>query len=132
MIGKLNHVAIAVPNLKHAAAAWQGTLGASLGPVQALAEHGVSVAFIDLPNGRIELMEPLGDTSPIAGFLARHPAGGMHHLCFEVDDLEAAAATLAQKGARALGPVRIGAHGKPVIFMRPADFSGTLIELEQS
>jgi methylmalonyl-CoA/ethylmalonyl-CoA epimerase len=132
MIGRLNHVAIAVPDLAAAAEQYRGALGADVGPVLALPEHGVSVVFITLPNTKIELLEPLGEASPIAAFLAKSPAGGMHHLCYEVADIAAAAARLTAAGARVLGPAKIGAHGKPVIFLHPKDFTGTLIELEQT
>ena len=133
MIGKLNHVAIAVPDLDRAAQQYRGMLGASVSAPSDLPEHGVSVVFIDLPNTKIELLHPLGDASPIAKFLAKNPGGGMHHLCYEVADIDDAIARLQADGARVLGDgtPKIGAHGKPVIFLHPADFSGTLIELEQ-
>ena len=133
MIGRLNHVAIAVPDLAAAAATYRDQLGAHLGPAQALPEHGVTVMFVDTGNTRIELLEPLGANSPIAAFLEKHPAGGMHHLCFEVPDLAAAITRLRAGGARVLGEggPRTGAHGRPVIFLHPGDFSGTLIELEE-
>lgn len=133
MIGRLNHVAVAVPDLAAAAATYRDQLGAHLGPAQALPEHGVTVMFVDTGNTRIELLEPLGASSPIAAFLEKHPAGGMHHLCFEVPDLAAAIARLRAGGARVLGEggPRTGAHGRPVIFLHPGDFSGTLIELEE-
>ncbi|MFK4811704.1 methylmalonyl-CoA epimerase [Devosia sp. ZW T5_3] len=131
MIGRLNHIAIAVPDLAAAAAKYRDMLGAQVGAVQALPEHGVSVVFIDTSNTKVELLEPLGEGSPIAGFLERNPDGGMHHMCFEVPDLGAAVAQLAAGGARVLGEPRIGAHGRPVVFLHPKDFDGTLIELEE-
>ncbi len=133
MIGKLNHVAIAVPDLAAAAAVYRETLGAAVSDPQALPEHGVTVAMVDLGNSRVELMEPLGEESPIAGFLERNPAGGMHHVCYEVDDITAARDRLKEQGARVLGDgePQTGAHGKPVLFLHPKDFCGTLIELEQ-
>lgn len=134
MIGKLNHVAIAVPDLAAAAAVYRETLGAAVSDPQALPEHGVTVVMVDLGGSRVELMEPLGGESPIAGFLKRNPAGGMHHVCYEVDDIAAARDRLRQQGARVLGDgePRTGAHGKPVLFLHPKDFCGTLIELEQA
>lgn len=134
MIGKLNHVAIAVPDLAAAAAVYRETLGAAVSDPQALPEHGVTVAMVDLGNSRVELMEPLGEESPIAGFLERNPAGGMHHVCYEVDDITAARDRLREQGARVLGDgePQTGAHGKPVLFLHPKDFCGTLIELEQA
>ena len=133
MIGKLNHVAIAVPDLGAAAALYRDTLGASVSAPEALPEHGVTVVFVDTGNTRIELLEPLGEGSPIAKFLDRNPAGGMHHLCFEVADIITARDKLQEQGARVLGDgkPKQGAHGKPVLFLHPKDFSGTLIELEQ-
>ncbi|MFQ5764925.1 MAG: methylmalonyl-CoA epimerase [Rhodospirillales bacterium] len=133
MIGKLNHVAIAVPDLAAAAAVYRETLGARVSGPEALSEHGVSVVLVDLGNTRIELMEPLGDASPIAAFLDRNPAGGMHHVCYEVPDIIAARDRLKAEGARVLGDgePKTGAHGKPVLFLHPKDFLGTLIELEQ-
>ena len=131
MIGKLNHVAIAVPDLAAAGATWRDTLGARVSEPKALAEQGVTVVFVEFGNTRIELMEPLGPASPIAGFLARRPTGGMHHVCFEVADIAAACARLEKEGARVLGEPATGAHGKPVVFLHPKDFSGTLIELEE-
>ena len=133
MIGRLNHVAIAVPKLADAAKPYRDWLGARLSPPQVLPEHGVTVIFVELDNTKIELLEPLGEASPIAKFLERNPKGGTHHLCLEVDDLEAARDRLVGEGARILGEgePRIGAHGKPVLFLSPKDFSGTLIELEQ-
>ncbi len=133
MIGKLNHVAIAVPDLGAAAALYRDMLGANVSAPEALPEHGVTVVFVDTGNTRIELLEPLGEGSPIAGYLERNPSGGMHHLCFEVADIIAARDKLQQQGARVLGDgePKQGAHGKPVLFLHPKDFSGTLIELEQ-
>lgn len=133
MIGNLNHVAIAVGNLEQAAASWRSRLGASVSAPQALPEHGVTVVFIDTGNSKVELLEPLGEDSPIAKFLERNPDGGIHHMCFEVEDILAARDQLTAEGARVLGSgePRIGAHGKPVLFLHPKDFTGTLIELEQ-
>jgi methylmalonyl-CoA/ethylmalonyl-CoA epimerase len=134
MIGRLNHVAIVVPVLAKAAALYRDALGARVSPPQALPAHGVTVVFVELPNTKIELLEPLGAASPIAGFLAKNPDGGMHHLCYEVADIIAARDQLAANGARVLGDgePRTGAHGKPVLFLHPKDFCGTLIELEQA
>ena len=133
MIGRLNHVAIAVPDLEAAAAQYRGALGAEVGPPQDEPDHGVTVIFIALPNTKIELLHPLGEDSPIAGFLEKNPAGGIHHVCYEVEDILAARDHLKQKGARVLGSgePKIGAHGKPVLFLHPKDFQGTLVELEQ-
>jgi len=133
MIGRLNHVAIAVPDLAAAAARYRDQLGAHVHHPQDLPDHGVTVVFVELENSKIELMTPLGADSPIARFLAEHPAGGMHHICFEVPDLAGAARTLTEAGARILGDgqARIGAHGLPVLFLHPKDFDGTLIELEE-
>ncbi len=133
MIGRLNHVAIVVPALAAAAALYRDVLGARVSPPQALPAHGVTVVFVELPNTKIELLEPLGADSPIAGYLAKNPSGGMHHLCYEVADIIAARDRLAAGGARVLGDgePKIGAHGKPVLFLHPKDFYGTLIELEQ-
>jgi len=133
MLGRLNHVAIAVPDLAVASAVYRDTLGAKVGAPQALPEHGVTVVFIDLGNTKIELLEPLGEGSPIAAFLAKSPSGGMHHVCYEVDDILAARDQLKATGARVLGDgnPKIGAHGKPVLFLHPKDFQGTLVELEQ-
>ncbi len=133
MIGRLNHIAIAVPDLEAAAAKYRDQLGAHVGQRQALPEHGVTVVFIDTGNSKVELLEPLGDTSPIAAFLDKNPNGGMHHICFEVADIDVAITQLQLSGARILGDgqARIGAHGNPVVFLHPKDFDGTLIELEQ-
>jgi len=133
MLGRLNHVAIAVPDLAAASALYRDTLGATVTEPQALPEHGVTVVFIDTGNTKIELLEPLGATSPIASFLEKNPAGGMHHICYEVDDIIAARDRMKAQGARVLGDgePKIGAHGKPVLFLHPKDFLGTLTELEQ-
>ena len=133
MLGRLNHVAIAVPDLAAAASVYAETLGAEVSAPQPLPEHGVTVVFVALPNTKIELLEPLGEDSPIARFLEKTPAGGMHHLCYEVDDIDAARDRLLAAGSRVLGDgePKIGAHGKPVLFLHPKDFSGALIELEQ-
>ncbi|HEV2899985.1 MAG TPA: methylmalonyl-CoA epimerase [Pseudaminobacter sp.] len=133
MLGRLNHVAIAVPDLAAASAVYRDTLGAKLTAPQALPEHGVTVVFIDTGNTKVELLEPLGENSPIAAFLEKNPAGGMHHICYEVDDILAARDRLMAAGARVLGDgnPRIGAHGKPVLFLHPKDFLGTLVELEE-
>jgi methylmalonyl-CoA/ethylmalonyl-CoA epimerase len=134
MLGRLNHVAIAVPDLAAASAIYRDTLGAKVSAPQALPEHGVTVVFIDTGNSKIELLEPLGEGSPIASFLERNPSGGMHHICYEVDDILAARDRLKASGARVLGDgtPKIGAHGKPVLFLHPKDFAGTLVELEQA
>ena len=134
MIGRLNHVAIAVPDLDAAAATYRSLLGADVGPAQAEPDHGVTVVFINLPNTKIELLHPLGENSPILGFLEKNPAGGIHHVCYEVDDIIAARDHLQAEGARILGDgePKIGAHGKPVLFLHPKDFQGTLVELEQA
>ena len=133
MIGRLNHVAIAVPDLEAASASYANTLGAQVSAPQPEPDHGVSVVFVELPNTKIELLHPLGADSPIAGFLAKNPAGGIHHVCYEVDDILAARDKLKAEGARVLGDgePKIGAHGKPVLFLHPKDFCGTLVELEQ-
>ena len=133
MIGRLNHVAIAVPDLAAAAAKYRDLLGADVGAPQVLAEHGVTVVFVQLPNTKTELMQPLGADSPIGKFLEKNPGGGMHHLCFEVNDIEDAAAQLIAGGARVIGDgaPKLGAHGLPVLFLHPRDFDGTLIELEE-
>ena len=134
MIGRLNHVAIAVPDLAAASRQYAETLGARVNPPQDEPEHGVTVVFVDLPNTRIELLHPLGEASPIAGFLEKNPAGGIHHLCYEVDDILAARDRLKAQGARILGDgePKIGAHGRPVLFLHPKDFNGCLLELEQA
>ena len=133
MIGRLNHVAIAVRDLAAATALYRDTLGATVSEPLPQPAHGVTVVFIELPNTKIELLEPLGAASPIAKFLERNPDGGMHHICYEVDDILAARDKLKAQGARVLGDgePRTGAHGKPVLFLHPKDFNGTLIELEQ-
>ncbi len=133
MIGRLNHVAIAVPDLEAAAAQYRNTLGADVGPAQDEPDHGVTVVFITLPNTKIELLYPLGENSPINGFLEKNPSGGVHHICYEVDDILAARDHLLNEGARVLGTgePKIGAHGKPVLFLHPKDFNGCLVELEQ-
>lgn len=134
MIGRLNHVAIVVPNLERAAALYRDTLGAQVSAPVDLPEHGVTTVFVELPNTKIELLHPLGEQSPIAKFLQSNPGGGMHHLCFEVADIAAARDRLVGAGARILGDgnPRTGAHGKPVLFLHPKDFCGTLIEIEQA
>lgn len=133
MIGRLNHVAIAVPDLQAAAAQYRDTLGAHVGPAQDEPDHGVTVVFIELPNTKIELLYPLGEDSPIRGFLDKNPSGGIHHMCFEVDNILEARDKLQAEGARVLGngEPKIGAHGKPVLFLHPKDFNGCLIELEE-
>ena len=134
MIGQLNHIAIAVPDLAAASTLYAEALGAQVSPPVPQPEHGVSVVFVNLPNSKIELLEPLGPDSPIANFLVRNPGGGIHHVCYEVDDILAARDRLRAAGARVLGDgqPKIGAHGKPVLFLHPKDFLGTLIELEQA
>ena len=133
MIGNINHIAIAVPDLETAAARWRDTLGADVSAPQSLPEHGVRIVFVTQPNSKVELMEPLGESSPIAAFLARNPDGGIHHICYEVSDIRAARDRLVDDGARVLGDgePRTGAHGNPVLFLHPKDFCGTLIELEE-
>ena len=133
MLGRVNHIAIAVPDLAAATASYRDTLGAKVSQAQALPEHGVTVVFVELENTKVELLEPLGETSPIAAFLDKNPSGGMHHICYEVADILAARDQLSATGARVLGSgePKIGAHGKPVLFLHPKDFFGTLIELEQ-
>ncbi|MFI4987293.1 MAG: methylmalonyl-CoA epimerase [Alphaproteobacteria bacterium] len=133
MIGRLNHVAIAVPDLAAAASLYRDALGARVSQPVAMAPHGVTTVFVELANSKIELLQPLGENSPIAAFLARNPAGGIHHVCYEVADIRAARDRLKAKGLRVLGDgePRIGAHGKPVLFLHPKDFCGTLVELEQ-
>ncbi|MCD2171505.1 methylmalonyl-CoA epimerase [Rhizobium sp. C4] len=133
MLGRVNHIAIAVPDLTAATTVYRDTLGAKVSQAQALPEHGVTVVFVELPNTKVELLEPLGENSPIAAFLAKNASGGMHHICYEVADIIAARDQLAAGGARVLGDgtPKIGAHGKPVLFLHPKDFQGTLVELEQ-
>lgn len=133
MIGRLNHVAIAAPDLAAAAALYRDTLGAKVSEPLAQPDHGVTVVFVELPNTKIELLHPLGPDSPIKAFLERNPAGGIHHVCYEVTDIIAARDWLRAKGARVLGDgePKIGAHGKPVLFLHPKDFVGTLVEIEQ-
>lgn len=134
MLGRLNHVAIAVPDLAAGTAVYRDTLGARVSAPQAEPAHGVTVVFVELPNTKIELLEPLGDASPIKSFLERNPSGGIHHVCYEVDDLVGVRDRLVATGARVLGDgnPKIGAHGKPVLFLHPKDFCGTLVELEQA
>ena len=133
MIGRLNHVAIAVPDLEAASAQYSNALGAKVGAPQDEPDHGVTVVFIELPNTKIELLYPLGDASPIKGFLEKNQSGGIHHVCYEVDDILAARDQLKASGARVLGSgePKIGAHGKPVLFLHPKDFDGCLVELEE-
>lgn len=133
MIGRLNHIAIAVPDLEAASRQYREVLGAKVSAPQDEPDHGVTVVFVELPNAKIELLYPLGQGSPIAAFLERNPSGGMHHLCYEVEDILAARDRLKAEGARVLGggEPKIGAHGKPVLFLHPKDFCGTLVELEQ-
>ena len=134
MIGRLNHVAIVVPNLEAAAAIYRDTLGARVSGTEDLPEHGVTTVFVELPNTKIELLHPLGEGSPIQGFLDKNPSGGIHHVCYEVEDIIAARDRLKAEGARVLGDgePKTGAHGKPVLFLHPKDFCGTLVELEQA
>lgn len=134
MIGRLNHVAIAVADLAKATATYRDTLGAEVSEPQAEPDHGVTVVFVNLQNTKIELLEPLGENSPIAKFLEKNPSGGIHHVCYEVDDIIAARDQMKSMGARVLGDgePKIGAHGKPVLFLHPKDFCGTLTELEQA
>jgi len=133
VIGRLNHVAIAVPDIAAASAIYRDTLGATLSATQEQPDHGVTTVFIELPNTKIELLEPLGDDSPLIGFLQKNSSGGIHHVCYEVEDIVAARDHLVATGARVLGDgnPKIGAHGKPVLFLHPKDFCGTLVELEQ-
>jgi len=133
MIGRLNHVAIATPDVAAASQIYRGALGAEVSAPQDLPEHGVRVVFVTLPNTKVELLEPLGENSPIASFLAKNPAGGMHHVCYEVEDIRAAATRLQAAGARILGDgePKTGAHGKPVLFLHPKDMGGVLTELEE-
>ncbi|MBT4108459.1 MAG: methylmalonyl-CoA epimerase [Proteobacteria bacterium] len=134
MIGRLNHIAIVVPDLEAATALYRDTLGAQVSEPLQLDDHGVTTVFVDLANTRIELLHPLGANSPVARFLEKHPSGGMHHVCYEVEDISEAKDQMIENGARVLGSgeLRLGAHGKPVLFLHPADFCGTLIELEQA
>ncbi|MFZ1414433.1 MAG: methylmalonyl-CoA epimerase [Defluviicoccus sp.] len=134
MIGRVNHVAIAVPDLEAATKTYKETLGAKVSAPQAEPDHGVTVVFVELPNTKIELLHPLGDKSPIKAFLDKNPGGGVHHVCYEVEDIYAAREQLKASGARVLGDgePRIGAHGNPVLFLHPKDFYGTLVELEQA
>ncbi|NVK18145.1 MAG: methylmalonyl-CoA epimerase [Methylocystaceae bacterium] len=134
MIGRLNHIAIAVPDLEAAAKTYSQTLGADVKAPQDEPDHGVTVVFVELPNTKVELLHPLGENSPIQGFLDKNPAGGIHHICYEVDDIIAARDKLKAEGARVLGSgePKIGAHGKPVLFLHPKDFNGALVELEQA
>jgi methylmalonyl-CoA/ethylmalonyl-CoA epimerase len=134
MIGRLNHVAVATKNIEAAAKVYRDTLGAKVSPPVPQPDHGVTTVFVELPNTKIELLEPLGENSPIAKFLEKNPSGGMHHICYEVDDIYAARDRMRAEGATITGSgePRIGAHGKPVIFLHPKDFVGTLIELEQA
>jgi len=134
MIGNLNHVAIAVPDLESATASYRDTLGARVSAPKDEPDHGVTVVFVDLPNTKIELLYPLGESSPIQGFLDKNPSGGIHHMCFEVEDILDSRDKLVAEGARVLGTgdPKIGAHGKPVLFLHPKDFNGALIELEQA
>lgn len=134
MIGRLNHVAIVVPDLEAASKLYEQTLGADVSAPVDQHEHGVTTVFVNLPNSKIELLHPLGEASPVAKFLERNPAGGVHHLCYEVEDINAARDTLREQGATVLGDgePKIGAHGKPVLFLHPKDFCGTLVELEQA
>jgi methylmalonyl-CoA/ethylmalonyl-CoA epimerase len=133
MIGRLNHVAIAVPDLESGVSVYRDTLGATVTEPQALPEHGVTVVFVELPNTKIELLEVLGEGSPIAPFIEKNPSGGIHHVCYEVDNIIAARDKMVEQGARVLGDgePKIGAHNKPVLFLHPKDFCGTLVELEQ-
>ena len=133
MIGRVNHIAIAVPDVAVAAAQWASMLGAECSAAEDLQEHGVRIVFVTAPNTKVELMQPIGEASPISAFLARNPDGGMHHICYEVDDIIAARDKLIGEGARVLGDgqPKTGAHGNPVLFLHPKDFCGTLIELEQ-
>jgi len=133
LIGRLNHVAIVVPDLEAGAAVYRDTLGAAVSTPQALPEHGVTVVFVELPNTKIELLEVLGEGSPVAPFLERNPSGGIHHICYEVEDILSARDQMIKSGARVLGDgePKTGAHGKPVLFLHPKDFLGTLVELEQ-
>ncbi len=134
MLGRINHIAIAVPDLAAATTTYRDVLGAAVSQVQTLPEHGVRVVFVNLPNSKVELLEPLDGNSPIAAFMEKNPSGGMHHICYEVEDIIAARDSLEAAGARVLGDgePKIGAHGRPVLFLHPKDFCGTLVELEES
>ncbi len=134
MLGRINHIAIAVPDLAAATTTYRDVLGAAVSQVQTLPEHGVRVVFVNLPNSKVELLEPLDGNSPIAAFLEKNPSGGMHHICYEVEDIIAARDSLKAAGARVLGDgePKIGAHGRPVLFLHQKDFCGTLVELEES
>jgi len=134
MIGRLNHVAIVVPDLEAARALYRDTLGAKVSEAVDMPEHGVTTVFVELPNTKIELLHPLGEDSPVAPFLERNPSGGMHHVCYEVDDIVAARDRIVAQGARVIGngEPKIGAHDKPVLFLHPKDFCGTLVEIEQA
>lgn len=134
MIGRLNHVAIAVPDIEAAAVLYRDTLGATVSEAVPQPDHGVTTVFIELPNTKIELLEPLGEDSPIEGFLQKNASGGIHHICYEVEDITAARDKLTADGLRVLGngEPKIGAHGKPVLFLHPKDLNGTLVELEQA
>ena len=132
MIGNLNHVAIVVPDLAAGTAVYRDTLGAKVSAPADIPEHGVTTVFVELPNTKIELLHPLGERSPIAKFLENNPSGGVHHVCYEVEDIQAAAKKMVDEGARVLGDIKIGAHNKPVLFLHPKDFCGTLVELEQT
>ena len=134
MLGRLNHVAIVVPDLNAAAETYRSMLGATVSAPETLPEHGVTVVFVELPNTKIELLEPLGEDSPIAGFLAKNPKGGIHHICIEVEDIDAACEKMNSEGVTitGTGKPKIGAHGKPVVFLHPKDMNGTLVELEQA
>ncbi len=133
MIGRLNHVAIAVPDLEAATATYRDVLGGTVSAAVEQPDHGVTTVFVELPNTKIELLEPLGEDSPISNFLKNNASGGMHHVCYEVEDIDVAIAKMKESGARVLGDGgwKIGAHGKPVVFLHPKDFCGTLVELEQ-
>ena len=132
MLGRVNHIAIAVPNLAAATASYRDVLGARVSPPQALPEHGVTVVFVELPNTKVELLEPLGEGSPIHGFLEKNPLGGQHHLCYEVPDIDEARTWFEGLGKRILGPTRIGAHGTPIFFLHPKDMMGQLTEIMET
>ncbi|MCY3725118.1 MAG: methylmalonyl-CoA epimerase [Rhodobacteraceae bacterium] len=131
MIGALNHIAIAVPDLEKATRLYKEVLGGKVSEPEAFPEHGVTVVFVELPNTKIEFLEPLGENSPIAAFLEKNPSGGIHHFCLEVDDVNTSMKKVEDEGLRVLGPPKIGAHGKPVIFLHPKDCLGTLVEFEE-